>query len=90
MFFISRKMVLNFFKIIVDSNEHYLLNECGVFIPMNNLSPDTVEKIEKYINGIKKNISRIDELKQSFKQSNDILNMPRHEQRIYNKYVFND
>jgi hypothetical protein len=66
------------------------LNECGVFIKMNNLTPETVERIEKYINGIKKNISKIDELKQSFKSSKDILNLSRQERMIYNKYVFND
>jgi len=86
----SKKHLMKIFKIIFDNNEHYILNECGVFIPMNNLTPETIEKIENYINGIKKNISKIDELKQSFKSSKDILNLPRHDRMLYNKYVFND
>ena len=57
---------------------------------MEKLKPETIEKIENYIKGIKKNISKIDELKQSFNSSEDKINLPRHEQRIYNKYIFND
>jgi hypothetical protein len=86
----SKKHLMKIFKIISDNDEHYIFNECGVFIPMNNLTPETIEKIENYIKGIKKNISKIDELKQSFKSSKDILNLSRQERMIYNKYVFND
>ena len=86
----SKKHLMKIFKIISDNDEHYILNECGAFIPMNKLTPETVEKIENYIKGIKKNINKIDELKQSFSSSDEKLNLPRHEQRIYNKYVFND
>jgi hypothetical protein len=86
----SKKHLIKIFQIIVDRNENYLKNECGVFIPMNKLTPETVDKIENYINGIQKNISKIDELKQSFKSSNDILNLSIQDRRIYNKYVFND
>ena len=81
---------MKIFKIIFDNEEHYILNECGVFIPMNNLTPETVDKIENYIKGIKRNISKIDELRQSFKSSNDALNLSIQDRRIYNKYVFND
>ncbi len=86
----SKKHLIKIFKIIFDNEEHYILNDCGVFVPMNKLTTETIEKIEKYINGIKKNISKIDELKQSFKSSKDILNLSRQERMIYNKYVFND
>ena len=86
----SKKHLMKIFKIISDNDEHYILNECGAFIPMEKLKPETIEKIENYIKGIKKNISKIDELKQSFNSSEDKINLPRHEQRIYNKYVFND
>jgi hypothetical protein len=86
----SKKHLMKIFKIIFDNEEHYIVNDCGVFIPMNKLAPETIEKIENYIQGIKKNISKIDELKQSFRSSDEKLNLPRHEQRIYNKYVFND
>jgi hypothetical protein len=86
----SKKHLMKIFKIISDNDEHYIFNECGVFIPMNKLTPETIEQIENYIKGIKKNISKIDELKQSFSSSDEKLNLPRHEQRIYNKYVFND
>ena len=86
----SKKHLIKIFQILVDRNEHYIFNECGVFIPMNNLTLETVDKIENYINGIKRNISKIDELKQSFKSSNDVLNLSIQDRRIYNKYVFND
>lgn len=86
----SKKHLMKIFKIISDNDENYILNECGVFVPIDKLTPETIEKIENYIKGIKKNISKIDELKQSFNSSEDKINLPRHEQRIYNKYVFND
>ena len=86
----SKKHLIKIFKIIFDNDENYLLNECGVFVPMNKLTSETVEKIEIYLKGIKKNISKIDELKQTFSSSDEKLNLPRHERRIYNKYVFED
>ena len=84
----SKKHLMKIFKIIYDNNEHYLLNECGVFIPMNKLTSETIDKIENYLKGIKKNISKIDELKQSFKSPEDKINLPRQDRMIYNKYVF--
>jgi hypothetical protein len=86
----SKKHLIKIFKIVFDNNEHYIFNECGIFIPMNKIKPETIEHIDKYINGIKKNISKIDELKETFKSSDNFLNLPREERRIYNKYIFND
>ena len=79
---------MKIFKIISDNDEHYIFNECGAFVPMNKLTSETIDKIENYLKGIKKNISKIDELKQSFKSPEDKINLPRQDRMIYNKYVF--
>ena len=82
----SKKHLNNIFKIIYESNEPYIYNENGVFIPMEKLKQETINKIDEYIQSIDKNIIKLDEAKQNLKQSNiKKFILPKHEQQLLKK-----
>jgi len=45
----NKKYLIHIFKIINESNEQYMLNDNGVFIPMEKLKMETIKKIDEYI-----------------------------------------
>ena len=81
------KQLKHIFKIIYENDEHYIFNECGVFIPMDKLKPETIEKIDNYIKNIKTNVTNIEALKHTFQEPDHILNLSQQEKRIYKKYI---
>ena len=53
---------------------------------MEKLKPETVNKIDEYINSIDKNIIKLDETRQKFEKSNiKKLMLPKHEQQLLKK-----
>lgn len=79
----NKKYLIHIFKIINESNEQYILNDNGVFIPMEKLKPGTIKKIDEYIKSIDKNIIKVDEAKQNFKNQNiKKMILPRHERNL--------
>ena len=45
----NMKYMKNIFKIIVENDEQYILNENGIFIPIEKLKIETINKIDEYI-----------------------------------------
>ena len=91
----NNKHLKHIFEIIYESNEPYIYNENGVFIPMEKLKPETINKIDEYIKSIDKNIIKLDEAKQNLKQSNiKKFILPRHELNLLKKIniydIFNE
>ena len=79
----NKKYLKHIFKIINESNEQYILNDNGVFIPMEKLKMETIKKIDEYIKSIDKNIIKVDEAKQNFKNQNiKKMILPRHERNL--------
>ena len=79
----NKKYLKEIFKIIYESNEQYILNDNGVFIPMEKLKIETIKKIDEYIKSIDKNIIKVDEAKQNFKNQNiKKMILPRHERNL--------
>jgi hypothetical protein len=64
----NKKYLKHIFKIIYESNEQYILNENGIFIPMEKLKIETINKIDEYIKSIDKNIIKVDEAEQKNKK----------------------
>ena len=59
------------FDIIQEHNIKFSENRNGVFINLNNLSEDIIDKIQKYIDYVKiqeKNISNFENIKKEFKK----------------------
>ena len=79
----NMKYMKNIFKIIVESDEQYILNENGIFIPMEKLKIETIKKIDEYIKSIDKNIIKVDEVEQKIKNQNiKKIHLPRHERNL--------
>ena len=79
----NNKHLKEIFKIIFESDEPYIYNQNGVFIPMEKLKPETINKIDEYIKSIDKNIIKLDEARQNLKQSNiKKFILPKHERNL--------
>lgn len=62
---------LKIFNIIKENNIKYSENRNGIFVNLNQVSDNTIEKIKKYIEYIKiqeKNISNFENIKNEFKK----------------------
>ena len=87
----NMKYMKNIFKIIVESDEQYIFNENGIFIPMEKLKIETINKIDEYIKSIDKNIIKVDEAEQKIKKQNiKKIHLSRHERNLLNKINIKD
>jgi hypothetical protein len=79
----NNKHLKEIFKIIYTSDDPYIYNKNGVFIPMEKLKLETINKIDEYIKSIDKNIIKLDEARQNLKQSNiKKFILPKHERNL--------
>ena len=79
----TKRYLKHIFQIIYERNEPYILNDNGVFIPMEKLKNETINEIDEYIKSIDKNIIKVDEAKQNFKNQNiKKMILPRHERNL--------
>jgi hypothetical protein len=82
----NNKHLKEIFKLIFESDEPYKYNQNGVFIPMEKLKPETINKIDEYINSIYKKTIKVNEAKQNLKHSNiKKFILPKHEQQLLKK-----
>jgi hypothetical protein len=86
------KYKLQIFKIIFDNDEQYINNNNGIFIDLNKLKEETINKIDEFIKTVETNDkNEISNLKSNFnnKYYNN-LNLPRHERRLLKVININD
>jgi hypothetical protein len=80
----KKEYLIHLFKIITQDNKDYTENNNGIFIFFHNLSDDTYDKIETYINYIYKlhkcNINNSD---------SQFINSITNDDIINNKYICN-
>ena len=87
----NKKYLKHIFQIIYERNEPYILNDNGIFIPMEKIKTETINKIDEYIKSINKNIIKVDEAKQNLKNQNiKKLILPIQERNLLKKMNIND